>query len=208
MRETTRLLLVRHGEVEEGFHRTFGGTIDMGLSTFGATQAAQTAGYLAGRLTIDKVYSSPMRRVRETIDPLVSRADVPDPVFSDHLREVDFGVWTGLRWEEVAERHGASAFDWLKHLEAESIPEAEPVSHFRERVSTALEMVVSDGRHRTNLVACHGGVIRMALSILLDIPLLVTERFEVDYASVTVVDIFPEKTDLQLLNHTPWRPLI
>ena len=31
--------------------------------------------------------------------------------------------------------------------------------------------------------------------------------FEIDYASVTIVDWRPDRTEIQLLNFTPWRPL-
>jgi len=53
-------------------------------------------------------------------------------------------------------------------------------------------------------VFCHGGVIRMILSILLDIPLPRMAGFEIDYASVTNIAVLPQKTEVQFLNFTPW----
>ena len=43
MESPTRLYLIRHGEVEERYHRVFGGRIDMDLSPLGSEQAAAVA---------------------------------------------------------------------------------------------------------------------------------------------------------------------
>jgi broad specificity phosphatase PhoE len=52
---------------------------------------------------------------------------------------------------------------------------------------------------------CHGGVVRMLLAILLDLPLPRMSAFEVDYASLTVVEQHRRGAEIQLLNFTPWR---
>jgi hypothetical protein len=50
-------------------------------------------------------------------------------------------------------------------------------------------------------------VIRMILSILLELPLKRTNMFEIEYASVTQVALFPGHTEIELLNFTPWRDI-
>jgi hypothetical protein len=45
------------------------------------------------------------------------------------------------------------------------------------------------------------------LAILLRWPLVRTGAFEIEYASLTQVLVLPEKTELQLLNFTPWREI-
>lgn len=64
----TRLLLIRHGEVESRYQGIFGGRIDMNLSPRGRKQAGILAGYLQEK-TIDAIYASPMRRVQQTLSP-------------------------------------------------------------------------------------------------------------------------------------------
>ena len=64
----TRLFLLRHAEVEEKYHRIFGGRIDMNLSALGHEQAGKLAGYLAGT-TFDAMYVSPMKRAQQTLAP-------------------------------------------------------------------------------------------------------------------------------------------
>jgi broad specificity phosphatase PhoE len=57
------------------------------------------------------------------------------------------------------------------------------------------------------MIASHGGTARMILSILFNLPLHQTSMFDVDYASLTTVEFLPHRTEIQLLNLTPWRDL-
>lgn len=199
-------MFLRHAEVETAYHRVFGGRIDMGISELGARQAEALAHFVHRKFQLDAIYASPMRRVRMTLEPLLGRVTV-QPRLLDGLREVDFGDWTGLGWEAVRERYGASAFEWLDHLDRGTMSGAEPAHAFRARVQAALEHILHEARGKTVAVACHGGVIRMALSALLEMPLPKMRHLEVDYASVTWVDCHEHKREVQLHNLVPWRDL-
>ena len=201
----TRLFLLRHGEVEERYHRVFGGRIDMELSPRGHEQAAALAQYIRRR-PIDAIYASPMRRAQQTLAPLAShcaRAAMPRP----ELREVDFGDWTGMTWEQVHSRYQVSAFYWLDQIERGGIPNAETGEAFRNRVEPIVRQMVRDHAGQSVAVVCHGGVIRMILSVLLDLPLPRMASFEIDYASLTQVEHHAHRTEVTLLNFTPWRDL-
>lgn len=199
----TRLFLLRHAEVEARYHRIFGGQIDMELSPRGHEQAAALAKHFH-RHTFDAIYASPMKRVQQTLAPLAAGRESP-PVILSGLREVNFGDWTGLSWEEVKARHGVSAFEWLDQLEQAAIPNAESGKAFRARVEPCVEQILQDNQGQRVAVVCHGGTIRMILSILLDMPLSWMASFEIEYASVTQVHHLPHKTEVQLMNFTPWR---
>ena len=175
----------------------------MGISANGHEQAATLANYFRHRL-LDAIYASPMKRVQQTLSPLLGNG-APVPVTLPGLREVDFGDWTGHGWEAVQEKFGASAFDWLEHLERGTIPNAEPLAAYRGRVEPCLTEIVGQHRGQTVAVFCHGGVIRMMLSILLELPLPKTDLFQIDYASITRVAIGPHRTEIQLLNFVPAR---
>lgn len=203
---TTRLLFFRHAEVEEAYHRVFGGRIDMAISALGREQARALADYVCRRFTLDALYASPMRRVQMTLEPLLARLPL-QPVIDPDLREVDFGAWTGLRWEQISERFGVTAFDWLDNLERGTMPDAEPEEMFRRRLERVLERILREQAGKTVAVACHGGVIRMALAVLLDLPLHKMTHLEIDYASLTWVDCQGRKREMQLQNFTPWRDL-
>ncbi len=68
--EPTRLLIIRHAEVERSYHKIFGGRIDMNLSPRGRAQARRLAKFLRTR-KIDALYASPMKRVQQTLAPFL-----------------------------------------------------------------------------------------------------------------------------------------
>jgi broad specificity phosphatase PhoE len=199
----TRLLLVRHAEVEVRYHKIFGGRIDMNLSPRGHDQAALLAKFLHTR-KLDAIYASPMKRVQQTLAPFLKNG-APAQTIVPGLREVDFGDWTGLNWEQVSQKFQLLTHEWLEHIERGMAPNGETGPQFRARVEPALREIIK--KHPGNSVGifCHGGVIRMILSILLEIPLPRTNMFEVEYAGVTQVALYPRHAEIELLNFTPWR---
>jgi broad specificity phosphatase PhoE len=202
----TRLWLIRHAEVESSYQGVFGGQIDMGLSPRGHEQAAALASYLRSK-PISAIYASPMKRVQQTLQPWVVNG-VPRPTIVPDLREVDFGIWTGLTFGQVQAQFGVSAWEWLDQLESAAIPNAECAATFRARLEPCLRQIIQAHPGQQVAIACHGGVIRMLLAILLDMPLSRTGAFQVEYASLTQVRLRPEQTELQLLNFTPWREIL
>jgi broad specificity phosphatase PhoE len=199
----TRLLLIRHGEVETRYQKKFGGWIDMELSPDGKRQAKTLAAYLRGK-TIHAIYASPMKRVQQTLAPALknnSHAQIIMP----GLREIDFGDWTGLGWREVEEQFGFSSHEWLEEIHHRGVPGGETEKIFRGRVEPCLRKIIASHRGQNVAVFCHGGVIRMMLAILLDLPLAKTNSFEIEYASVTQIALHPHLNEIELLNLTPWR---
>ena len=206
MQPQTTLWLIRHAEVEEAYHSIFGGRIDMGLSPRGNQQAQVLARFLHDQ-GIKALYASPMKRVRETLKPFLEKEPL-EPLILQDLREVDFGDWTGLHWNEVQERYGVSALTWLDELERDGRPNAESGRALRSRVEPCLRQILREQPGGQVAVACHGGVIRMLLSILLSLPLPQMATFEVDYASATQVLWTPQLATLIRANFAPWRESI
>ena len=202
----TRLLLIRHAEVEPRYQGTFGGRIDMDLSPRGCTQAEVLAKYLHGK-TLDAIYASPMKRAQQTAAPLLKNG-APAQTILPGLREVDFGDWTGFNWNEVREKFGVHPYDWLDKVELGAVPNGENGVAFRARVEPCLREIIRRHRGQNAAIFCHGGVVRMALAILLDLPLPKTHLFEIEYASVTQVALHPRTAEVELLNFTPWRDVL
>lgn len=203
----TQLYLIRHGEVEAPYHKVFGGCrIDMNLSPHGHHQAVALDAWLADT-KLDAVYASPMRRVQQTMAPLLARRPM-EPILMPDLREIDFGDWTGHTWAGIHEHFGINAFDWLEVLDGVGIPQGETALQLTDRVRPCLRRVLHENPHRKAAVVCHGGIIRVILSLLLTLPLAKMAHFNIEYGSVTVVEINPEKkhaVELELLNYHPWK---
>ncbi|HZI32860.1 MAG TPA: histidine phosphatase family protein, partial [Candidatus Binatia bacterium] len=136
----TRLLLIRHGEVEVQYQGIFGGRIDMNLSPRGKRQAKILADYLRGK-TIDAVFASPMKRVQQTLAPTLRQGDHEQTIFED-LREIDFGDWTGLNWVAVREKFNFAVHEWLEQIEHPGAPNGESGKTFRERVEPCLREII------------------------------------------------------------------
>ena len=202
----TRLLLVRHGEVEAAYQKKFGGRIDMHLSPEGRRQARVLAKYLKGK-TIDAIYTSPMKRVQETLAPALKNA-VPKPVTVPELCEIDFGDWSGLGWYEVEKRFKFAAHEWLDQIHQFGVPNGEDAKTFRDRIAPCLKKILRAHPGQNVAIFCHGGVIRMILALLLDLPLPKTNQFDIEYASVTQVALHEHMNEVELLNFTPWRDLV
>ena len=201
----TRLYFIRHGEVEERYHRIFGGSrIDMNLSDLGHQHARALAEWFE-RGSLDAVYVSPMQRANQTAAPLLEEHGLTPAVMPD-LREVDFGDWTGFRWHEIQERFGVVAYNWLETLEGNGLPNGESAESLSARVRPCLQRIVDENPHRRVAVVCHGGIIRVMLALLLEVPLSHMAHFNIDYGSVTMLELQPEKKhalEIELLNFCP-----
>ncbi len=187
------------------YRQIFGGSrIDMELSALGHEHAQALADWL-GESRVDAVYASPMIRARQTAAPLLQERGM-NPVILDNLREVDFGDWTGFRWDQIQEKFGIAAYDWLDVLENGGIPNGDTADALRQRVRPCVQAILDDNAHRTVAVVCHGGIVRVILSLLLEVPLAHMAHFNVDYGSVTMLELQPHKKhaiEIELLNFCP-----
>lgn len=162
----SRLVLVRHCE-PAAFAR------DAGLTDAGRAHARE----LAARLNGDVVWTSPLRRARETAAELTASARV-----DDDLREIDFGEFEGRTFDEIATSEPELYRAWMETPTAVRFPGGESWADLKARAMPALERI-GDA-----IVVTHGGVIRAALSETLGIPDEAIFRVDIGYGSVTVIE--------------------
>ncbi len=174
-----QLLLIRHGlpvRVDDA-----GGPADPALAPAGRDQAEQLAARLVGE-GIDAVWSSPMRRARETAAPLAGAVGV-EVTIDDDLAEFDRDLSFYVPMEEI---RGTDDPRWAQLVEEWSSAETEDQRRaFRTTVVTAVERIADASPGQRVAVVCHGGVINAYLSHILDIER--TLFFEPDYTSVSRV---------------------
>lgn len=178
----------------------------MNLSPNGRRQAKVLANYLRHK-TIDAIYASPMKRVQQTLAPTL-KLNGHEQIIMEGLREIDFGDWSGLGWQEVEEQFNFRSHEWLDQIHHHGVPNGESGKVFRKRVEPCLKQIIARHRGENVAIFCHGGVIRMILAILLKLPLPKTNHFDVEYAGITQVALHPHMTEIELLNFTPWRDLV
>ena len=90
---TRPFYFLRHGETELNANRLVAGSIDTELTAAGRQQARDAAEVLA-RCAIDGIYSSPLRRARDTAVPVAEKLGL-DVVIVPELSERHWGALEG-----------------------------------------------------------------------------------------------------------------
>ncbi|MDQ5907989.1 MAG: Histidine phosphatase family protein [Pseudomonadota bacterium] len=179
MNEFTVVDLLRHGEPNGG--QKFRGAVDDPLSEHGWEQMRTAVGDYR---EWEAIISSPLIRCAAFAQELAERLDCPlhiVPVFT----EISFGVWEGRSVAEVHETDPRALGQFWRDPVAYPIPGGEPVVDFDRRISQAWEALLEEYRGRHVLLVTHGGVIRMVLRQLLDMPIRRIWRMEAPFASLT-----------------------
>lgn len=83
----TYIYLVRHGEVHNPNNIWYGRLPKFGLSKRGEKEIKQTAKFLSTK-PINKLYTSPLQRAKETATIIQKELKFPTITFNDHLLEV------------------------------------------------------------------------------------------------------------------------
>ncbi len=195
----SKLLLVRHGDTEFNSTHRFLGHTDIELSPEGVEQVKKLRDRLASE-TIDLVYASDLRRAALTAQMLTSTHKVKI-VTSPELREINYGEVEGLTFEEIKSRYPDVArccVDWSQDLK---FPGGETFEEFTGRIGK-FSPKLRNATEQTILVVAHGGPLRVLLCYLLGMDLKHWRQFQLDVASLSVVNTHPDVAILSLFNDT------
>lgn len=153
----TEILLVRHGQTDWNAERRWQGHDDRPLNKLGRDQARELAGRLRDE-PLEAIYTSDLRRARETAEILAARRDIEVHELPA-LREIDVGSWAGLTTAEIAELFPAQVdrmrddgFGW----EGGETPD-----QLTKRVVEAVRGIAAAHPGGRVLLVAHGGVIRV-----------------------------------------------
>jgi broad specificity phosphatase PhoE len=196
----TRMVLVRHGQPVEEMRGRCYGRLDVGLSSAGRLQAERAARFLA-EAPLLRIYTSPRQRARESAAPLAElKAMSVDTEAA--FREIDFGLFEGLSYEEAEQRYPQVYAEWMAHPTRVRFPEGESYPEMRERVLAAGRELRTRHAGETFVLVSHGGVNRTLLSEALGMPDANLFRMEQGYASVNIIDFYGDEPIVKLMNVT------
>jgi broad specificity phosphatase PhoE len=159
-----RVYWVRHGENRANLTNEFSyQRIDYPLTPKGIYQAEQTADYFAGK-PVDAVFSSPLKRARETAGILGARLGLPVTVVEE-LREINVGDLEGMSpTPENWKTHDRLLIAWWGGERGLAFPGGENGYQLIERVQSGLIRILT-GREEQNLVVVsHIGCLMMSLA--------------------------------------------
>jgi broad specificity phosphatase PhoE len=194
-----QLMLVRHGESEWNAQRRFQGQSDVPLSALGRLQAQLVAERLAG-VKIDAVYASDLVRAWETATAIAAQGDLdvfPEP----RLRELKFGVFEGLTFEEAEAHYPEMVAAWLDDFNRP--PDgAETIDLFNARVVSLLDDLKAKHDEQVVLLVGHGGSLSEILRVVMGLSREKRWYLEMENTSLTEVLVAENYVSLKRLNDT------
>jgi alpha-ribazole phosphatase len=184
--EATRLVLVRHAETEESARGRCYGRLDVGLSPEGRRSSEELGAVLAATPLV-AVYSSPLLRSLDTATAIAT-AQALEPVVEDRLREIDFGELEGLTYDEIQDGWAELYRAWMERPTQVTFPGGEGFADLRDRVLSVIGAIRERHEGEAVGVVAHGGVVRVVLREVLELPDGAIFRLGLDFGGVTVVD--------------------
>jgi 2,3-bisphosphoglycerate-dependent phosphoglycerate mutase len=146
------LLFIRHGETQDNIDRVLQGQRDTSLTPTGHLDAKILADKLRGQ-HIDMIYHSPLTRMVETIQPILS-----------HLPDVPTEADPELMGQALGELEGGSydSIDMSNPRSADSQPGVELFDDFVRRLKRVFARIIGaeaqriDVKNRIVIIATHG----------------------------------------------------
>jgi broad specificity phosphatase PhoE len=151
------LICVRHGRTAWNALRKFQGQTDVPLDDEGLAQAQALAAHLRDE-HFDVALTSDLMRARTTAEAILGECDVVLEL-APQFREMHFGLWEGLTWDEIVGRWpelDAASEKAPMHYTAEG---GESWEALCARVDTALRALTQRmGADDRALIVSHAGV--------------------------------------------------
>jgi alpha-ribazole phosphatase len=193
-----RLLLARHGQTTWNHDGRLQGQVDVPLSGVGGQQAARLRLRLAPE-QIDAVYASDLERSWRTAELAVAGRGV-DVQRDRAWRELAFGEWEGLTYEQVIERDRDLAERRVVDPEHVAPPGGEDLAAVARRIDAALTAIGTRHDGQTVLIVTHGGPLRVLACRILEIPLDRSWRFSSANCGLSVVTWYDAGPILEVWN--------
>jgi phosphoserine phosphatase len=193
---TCRLLLVRHATAEG--NGRFQGHRDVSLTSSGRRELGLLC-EKCSRFPVRAVYSSDLRRARQTAEAVARNLGLEVDVRPD-LREMHFGQWERLSWNQIARRFPRLAASWMERFPRQAIPGAEPFGQFKKRIAAGVGKIVAANRGQCALIVTHAGVIRFTLGKILGLPARNLFRLAQDSCAINVIDYLEDGAVVRCIN--------
>jgi len=160
----SHLFLIRHAETD--MTGRFCGHSDPSINKRGQIQVADLITRLGNMPEFDAIYCSDLQRAVDTATPIA--AALRRPIYKTHdLREIYFGDWEGLTWEEIEERDPEYARNWAESFPYLPAPNGESFTHFEDRIMRTVDRLRNREPGRRAVVITHAGAMRVVLCNLL-----------------------------------------
>lgn len=166
------------------------------LNQAGLREAERLAARFA-QSPVVAVVASPLQRAQQTAFPIAAALGLPlhaEPGFD----EIDFGTWTGRRFEDLQADPALSAWNRLRTLAA--CPEGETMHHAQSRALAALSHWRRAYPDQEVVIVSHADVLKALLAPALGLSLDRLYRLTIDPASISTLVVFDEDLRIDRIN--------
>ena len=201
---TADVVLLRHGDTRLSPERRFSGvgSGDPGLSDDGREQVRRAGGSaLLQGLACTEVLTSPMSRCRETARIVAAALGVSIVVDPD-LREMDYGLWEEMTFDEVQDRYPEDLRRWTQSAWASPTGSSENFAAVLDRMGTVAERFASRYAGASVLAVTHITPIKALVAHALGAPPSALFRMELSSACFSRITYTAGEASVRLLNDT------
>ncbi len=138
------------------------------------------------------IYTSPLRRCH-----LLAKQFTSDLSLDDRLKEMSFGAWELKDWTEIPDN---ALNEWMEDFVGQRPPGGESFLDLHKRVLDFWDELQQNPYDTPIIISTHGGVIRVIVCHLLQVPLTHAFHFHLDYGSVTKVATHSKILRLEYIN--------
>jgi broad specificity phosphatase PhoE len=177
--------LVRHASHDRVSDTLCGRAPGVRLGASGLAQARSLSEFFATEKA-DRLLTSPLERARETAEE-IGRGTGLAAENLDELIEIDFGDWTGMRFEALAQDQRWEA--WNSARSVNRPPGGESMLEAQVRIVTAMERLRTAGSQKVIVLVSHADMIKAALLHHLGLPLDSYSRLEIGPASISTIEV-------------------
>ncbi|HEY1373770.1 MAG TPA: histidine phosphatase family protein [Candidatus Binatia bacterium] len=192
----TRFFLIRHAATALVGRRIAGRLDGVSLTDAGRAEAARLAQRLAAE-DVAAVYTSPRERARETARPLAETLR-RQAVVAHEIDELDYGEWSGKTLAELDTMPLWRAFNSARSLTR--VPNGESILELQARVVGFMERLAAEHESSSVALVTHAETVRAALAYYLGVPIDQSLRFDVDPASVSIVELHEHSGKVRCVN--------
>lgn len=189
-----RLILIRHGETDYSSESRYCGYSDPPLNKKGIWQVKKLAERLK-RLNVDKVYSSDLKRAAKTAKIIFKDKSIEE---SQDFREINFGIFEGLKYEEIIKKYPKLYRTWLDNPTKVKIPKGEALKDLSKRVRKRLSLILFQHKDGKIVLVTHGGPIRVILCDALKFSLEAFWQIEQDIGALNIIE-YSEKSEPRVI---------
>ncbi len=154
----------------------------------------QTVMEKLNKIQFSKSYTSPLKRCK-----ILANSLSQNPILKDELLEMDFGDWELKKWKSLDHKQ---VDIWMNDFVNERPSNGENYMDFSMKSVFFFDNLVKEMEENDKvLLTTHSGVIRAIICHVLNLSLAHSFNFEIDYGSVSKIEVIDGWYKVKYLNY-------